>query len=480
MPSFLPNKSSGSIAVFLMLVGGTSSALAQAGGLAAWGDDEKGGTTGLPCQGNLAYASLPHGAFVHTSAGHESSLAVRVTGQVVGWGGDRACFFGVFPLPSFPTIPNHQIVKAFAGYDHAFVLYSDGTAFGWGMNDKGQSGPCPSNCPMPCPCIPFPGGKFRSISAGEWINIGIRLDSDPDLDWTVVVWGANPTGQFALTPPDAFNSALPGVDARKVKQAICGGHHVAVLDFEGNITTWGYYQYGANPTTIYHGPNYRNLNPQNLVDGVKPYSPGYVPGAYGAIAAGHHFDAGFVKDSQGNLTGEVHVWGNPANGVLELPDGSGELYVEISGGYYTGMGLKRSTGGINNGKIQHWDNPLPAGMYNTGVAFPFPPTDANRYWELGPANTAFHHTALVGCYANCDNSTTLPILDANDLLCFNTEFACASGDCANTPQTLEAQIRHYCNCDGSTTAPIFTANDLLCFNMAFVAGCKDGRPVRPY
>jgi hypothetical protein len=61
------------------------------------------------------------------------------------------------------------------------------------------------------------------------------------------------------------------------------------------------------------------------------------------------------------------------------------------------------------------------------------------------------------CYANCDQSTSDPILNANDFQCFLNAFA------ANDP---------YANCDQSTTAPVLNANDFQCFLNAFAAGCS--------
>ena len=60
------------------------------------------------------------------------------------------------------------------------------------------------------------------------------------------------------------------------------------------------------------------------------------------------------------------------------------------------------------------------------------------------------------CYANCDGSTTTPVLTANDFQCFLNAFAAGSS---------------YANCDGSTTTPVLTANDFQCFLNAFAAGC---------
>ena len=62
-----------------------------------------------------------------------------------------------------------------------------------------------------------------------------------------------------------------------------------------------------------------------------------------------------------------------------------------------------------------------------------------------------------GCYANCDLSTTPPILNANDFQCFLNKFA--AGD-------------PYANCDGSTVPPVLNANDFQCYLNKYAAGCS--------
>jgi hypothetical protein len=61
-----------------------------------------------------------------------------------------------------------------------------------------------------------------------------------------------------------------------------------------------------------------------------------------------------------------------------------------------------------------------------------------------------------GCYANCDESITPPILNVSDFACFMNRFAAAD------PRA---------NCDGSTTAPALNVSDFACFLNAFAAGC---------
>jgi hypothetical protein len=76
-----------------------------------------------------------------------------------------------------------------------------------------------------------------------------------------------------------------------------------------------------------------------------------------------------------------------------------------------------------------------------------------------PASLAIAGVPVPGsaaCYANCDGSTTPPVLNIGDFVCFQARFA--AGDT-------------YANCDGSTTPPVLTVNDFLCFQSAFVIGC---------
>lgn len=66
-------------------------------------------------------------------------------------------------------------------------------------------------------------------------------------------------------------------------------------------------------------------------------------------------------------------------------------------------------------------------------------------WELGCA-----------CYANCDWSTTAPVLNVVDYLCFQIAFV---------------QGSPYANCDGSTAPPVLNISDFQCFINKYAAGC---------
>lgn len=63
------------------------------------------------------------------------------------------------------------------------------------------------------------------------------------------------------------------------------------------------------------------------------------------------------------------------------------------------------------------------------------------------------------CYANCDGSTTPPILNVGDYICFICFLNKLN---AGDP---------YANCDGSTAPPILNTSDFICFLNAYAAGC---------
>ncbi len=93
----------------------------------------------------------------------------------------------------------------------------------------------------------------------------------------------------------------------------------------------------------------------------------------------------------------------------------------------------------------------------TGVhTFQFIRGSGPIFRSLGESRAMVLGTPTPPCYANCDNSTTAPVLTANDFQCFLNKFA------AGDPSA---------NCDGSTTSPLLTANDFQCFLNSFAAGC---------
>ncbi len=95
-------------------------------------------------------------------------------------------------------------------------------------------------------------------------------------------------------------------------------------------------------------------------------------------------------------------------------------------------------------------DPAIAATYRGQVVNPADPTVVGpNLFITAAANTA-------GCYANCDSSTTAPVLNVLDFSCFLNRFAAGET---------------YANCDASTTPPVLNVLDFSCFLNKFAAGC---------
>jgi hypothetical protein len=88
-------------------------------------------------------------------------------------------------------------------------------------------------------------------------------------------------------------------------------------------------------------------------------------------------------------------------------------------------------------------------------------TDTLRFTVTNPSGTSATATVTLvygeACYANCDGSTTAPVLNVADFTCFLQRFAAGES---------------YANCDGSTTVPVLNVADFTCFLQRFATGCN--------
>ena len=155
--------------------------------------------------------------------------------------------------------------------------------------------------------------------------------------------------------------------------------------------------------------------------------------------------------------------------VSTCPGGSAPFSVAVVGAGPFSYRWQIATNGANWATLGN--DPLPLACGGSAHASPFggpstqiglpPPPGLNTYQTpcvvTPPCGDAYSNPAtLTICYANCDCSTTSPVLNVLDFGCFLNKFA--SGDA-------------YANCDGSTTPPVLNVLDFSCFLNAFAAGC---------
>ena len=155
-------------------------------------------------------------AFTSVSArGHNGfdGCGVRVTGEVVCWGGNVA---STFSYSGQATPPAGRFTSVSVGRDHTCGLLDTGEVECWGFNGSGEATP--------------PAGTFVSVSAGyDNYTCGVR-DSG-----ALACWGVDYGRVGILTPPaGAFVSVSAGSD------------HVCAIRDTGEVQCWGNNRHGQS------------------------------------------------------------------------------------------------------------------------------------------------------------------------------------------------------------------------------------------
>jgi hypothetical protein len=123
--------------------------------------------------------------------------------------------------------------------------------------------------------------------------------------------------------------------------------------------------------------------------------------------------------------------------------------------YLAGQQVAIMTVPVPTGSIQHTHLQVSASSFDELRFFGSGPNDQGVLFAL--VDEVIVNTGTPDCYANCDASTSPPILNVADFTCFLQKFSLGN---------------NYANCDGSTTAPVLNVADFTCFLQKFAQGCS--------
>jgi hypothetical protein len=182
----------------------------------------------------------------------------------------------------------------------------------------------------------------------------------------------------------------------------------------------------------------------------------------------------------------IRAWdGATWSAIPSLTNGSGQATltalgsVDENGGepgapYLYASGEFTAAGSVAAQRLARWDGMLwragavdgvsPGAPARAFAGFGAPPVVYVGGDFQGVVNAADQQTWFLAgyddcpapCYANCDGSTSTPVLNINDFVCFQQRFAAADT---------------YANCDQSTLAPTLNVADFICFMNRYAAGC---------
>lgn len=235
--------------------------------------------------------------------------------------------------------------------NHTVVLKSDGTVWGWGLNDYGQVSTDNSNTYVenPVQVAGLTGAPVVSVASGGYHTLALRSDG------TVLAWGMNGNGELG----DGSTSWDHGIGPVQVRSltgivAVAAGYwHSVALKNDGTVWAWGATSQGV-------------LGDPSAIDGSTPVKVVGLSGVV-AVSAGTEFNLALKND------GTVWAWGDNSYGQLGDGKGASDAYsafpvmvngltgvAAISAGYDHALALK------NDGTVWAWGRD---DVYQCGVDY---------------------------------------------------------------------------------------------------------------
>jgi alpha-tubulin suppressor-like RCC1 family protein len=177
---------------------------------------------GVRCWGTVAYVPFSAGNIVDAEttysdifAGAFHACGITAQKKVRCWGDNRLNQIGSPLLGAGETPPTDvaglpaDAVSGAGGYTHSCARMTNGDAWCWGWNDKGESGVPNTTNPAFPPVRVGETGAYVELAAGVRMSCGVRTNGQ------VECWGENDRGQLGLGTGDngqhPVPTAVPGV-----------------------------------------------------------------------------------------------------------------------------------------------------------------------------------------------------------------------------------------------------------------------------
>jgi hypothetical protein len=327
----------------------------------------------------------------------------------------------------------------------------DGTSWlglGSGLDDGGSAG-------RGFALATFDDGSGPALYVGGWFLAAGGVGARSIARWNGSAWSS-------IGDANGFVNALTVYDEGSGPRLYAGGNFTNIGGIAANtLATWNGASWSAVPTGIGTA----------TVNSLAVFDDGSGPGLY----------VGGTFSGMGGISSQsIARWRGGAWSALGLGVGQSGSVVRSMTVYDDGggpalyvMGKFFEASGTPAVHIARWRNSswsaVDGGLGpNNSEAFASAVCDVGSsepqlfvggsFLGAGGMPSAYlaHYVGCPICKPNCDGSSTPPILNVNDYLCFLNSFA---------------QGEPYANCDASTASPLLNVNDFLCFINSFAAGC---------
>ena len=202
-----------------------------------WG--ASGGTNGAPNRSTPVTTFAGGTNWKQVSAGGDHTFAIKTDGTLWGWGGGDRGNLGNnntngagTPVTTFAGGNDWKSVSC--GRKHTTAIKTDGSLWIWGNNDQGQLG-INDNINRSTPITTFIGGTtWKSVACGGYSVTAIKTDG------TLWGWGLNNLGQLGNnTTTNRSTPVTTFAGGTNWKQVSCGVVHTAAIKTDGSLWTWG-------------------------------------------------------------------------------------------------------------------------------------------------------------------------------------------------------------------------------------------------
>ncbi|MDT7510603.1 InlB B-repeat-containing protein [Bifidobacterium sp. H6bp9] len=310
--------------------------------------------------------------FAQVSTGKNHTLAVGSDGNAYAWGNNSTGQLGNGSKDSSKTPvqvkkpsgagTDFAYTQVSAGYGFSLALGSDGNAYAWGDNGRGQLGKGAADGTNTTPVqVKKPSGAgtdfaYTQVSAGGYHSLAVGKDHQ------AYAWGdrsnggqvgdGNTTGNAPAPVAVNASATSPGFQARQVS---AGYQHSLIIGISGQTYAWGY---GASGR-LGNNAKASQATPVSVSSPVK-YEDGSIGFFATQVSAGGSHSLAIGRD------GKAYAWGANTDGRLGTgdtndaaiptlvadPDGGSDGFkpTEISAGGWFCAGID------DKGKIYTWGN----------------------------------------------------------------------------------------------------------------------------
>lgn len=171
------------------------------------------------------------------TAGADFSIAVKSDGSVWGWGVNNERQLGE-PVSEYRVHPTQisglsNITVVSSGAAHTLALRDDGVVFSWGANNSGQLGNgTTENSSRPVQVQALT--SVVAVSAGTDHSLALKEDG------TVWGWGDNSRGQLGYTTRDSFSTEPVQIPGLPRIMMLTAGHDTSfAISEDGRVWAWG-------------------------------------------------------------------------------------------------------------------------------------------------------------------------------------------------------------------------------------------------